>query len=271
MVDIAFRGSAEDARRAIKEVIDRFTGKSPDQGGMARSVFLALGFQALSDISEAFITKSKGGTDEAGISWPALSKEYLAYQRRFGPGEKTALKQAAGLGRQHSRGIGGNRGLLTAQQQKRWRKLFAGNLTWLAARYDIGTAKGIAAAMAWNQIKAEGAKTMLEVFGNRKVDILRDTGVLFNSISPGHFDGNNYEKPTGPGGEHQVFTTLTDGVIVGTNVPYAGAHDNPKRAGYPKREIFPKRIPAVWMQRLADIGIAAVAICMRQSLSEGRF
>lgn len=271
MVDIAFRGSAEEARKAIKEVIDRLSGKSPDRGGLARSVFLALGFQALSDVSEAFIVKSKGGTDEAGISWPPLSKEYLAYQRRFGPGEKAALKQAAGLGRQHNRGIGGNRGLLTAQQQKRWQKLFGANLTWLAARYDIGTAKSIAAGMAWNQIKAEGAKTMLEVFGNRKVDILRDTGVLFNSISPGHFDGNEYEKPTGAGGEHQVFTTLTDGVIVGTNVPYAGAHDNPKRAGYPKREIFPKNIPAVWMQRLADVGIAAIAICMRRSLTEGRF
>jgi hypothetical protein len=267
MVDIAFRGNAEDARRAIKEVIGRLTGKTPDQGGLARSVFSALGFQALSDVSEAFVTKSKGGTDEAGISWPPLSKEYLAYQRRFGAGEKTALKRAAGLGPQHNRGIGGNRGLLTAQQQKRWQKLFAKNLTWLAARYDIGTAKGIAAGMAWNQLKAEGAKTMLEVFGNRKVDILRDTGVLFNSISPGHFDGNDYEKPS----ENQVFTTLTDGVIVGTNVPYAGAHDNPQRAGYPKREIFPKRIPTVWMQRLADVGIAAIAICMRRSLTEGRF
>jgi hypothetical protein len=271
MVDIAFRGSAEDARRAIKEVIGRLTGKTPDQGGLARSVFSALGFQALSDVSEAFVTKSKGGTDEAGITWPPLSKEYLAYQRRFGPGEKTALKQAAGLGRQHSKGIGGKRGLLTAQQQKRWQKLFGQNLTWLAARYDIGVAKGIAAGMAWNQLKAEGAKTMLEVFGDRKVDILRDTGVLFNSISPGYFDGNEYEKPQGDGGEQQVFTTLTDGVLIGTNVPYAGAHDNPKRPGYPKREIFPKNIPTVWMQRLADVGIQAIAICMRRSLVEGRF
>jgi phage gpG-like protein len=267
MVDIAFRGTSEDARRAIKQVFGQLTGKTPDHGGLARSVFYALGFQALSDVSEAFIVKSQGGTDEAGISWPPLSKKYLAYGRRFGRGEKAALKRDAGLGRQHHRGIGGNAGLLNAQQQKRWKHIFAKNLTWLAARYDIGTAKGIAAGMAWNQLKAEGAKTMLEVYGNRKVDILRDTGVLFNSISPGYFDGNDYEKPHREGGEQQVFTALADGIIVGTNVPYAGAHD--KGSGVPKREIFPKAIPTVWMQRLADVGMQAIAICMRRSLTGG--
>jgi hypothetical protein len=269
MVDLPFGGGKDGARSAILDLIGQLTGREPDRNGLARSVFYAIGFAALSDIQDDFITKSRGGAGADGTTWPPLSPEYLAYQRRFGPGEQAALKKAAGLGKANRFGVGGKGGLLTKQQQKRWNKLFAGNVAQLAARKPLAEAKSIAAAMAWNTIKAEGAKTKLEVYGFRKVDILRDTGILFNSLSPGYFDGNEYEKPQGEGGEQQVFRALNDGIVIGTNVPYAASHNygDPKR-GIPKRQFLPEVVPAVWQERWTGIGMQAVEIAIRRQLQE---
>jgi phage gpG-like protein len=134
------------------------------------------------------------------------------------------------------------------------------------ARFGEGKAKAIAAGHAWNVLKAEGAKTKLEVYGNRVVDILRDTGVLFNSISPGYLDGTEYTPPSGEGGDKQVFRALQDGIVIGTTVIYAAAHNKGK--GVPKRQIFPERIPAVWARRWAGVGIQAIGNGMRQAFGE---
>lgn len=253
MVD--FHGDKSDFRRFIRGVVDQLTGKASDQDGSAKSVFYAIGLQLLSDVQEAFIVKSRGGTGEDGVTWPPLSKEYLAYHRRFGPGEKTALKSAAGLGRANSRGIAGKQGLLTAAQQKRWWEVYSQTLAWAIDKHGEG-AKAIAAGRAWNVVKSEGAKTMLEVYGNRQVDILRDTGVLFNSLSPGYLAGPNYTKPSGEGGDKQIFDAINNGIVVGTNVFYAGSHNKGNRV--PKRQIFPDRIPAMWASRLVEVGVQAI-------------
>jgi phage gpG-like protein len=262
MVD--FHGNARQAIALIRRVVAQLTGNAPDDGGMARGVFYAIGIAALSDVQEAFIVKSRGGVGEDGIQWPPLSKKYLAYGRRFGPGEQAALKRGAGLGRGHNRGVGGKGGLLTAAQQKHWRQVYARTLAWAMARYDEGKAKSIAAGHAWNVIKAAGAKTKLEVYGNRIVDILRDTGVLFNSLSPGYLEGSGYTKPTGEGGDQQVFSALRDGIVIGTTVRYAGAHNAGK--GVPKRQIFPERIPAAWARRWAGVGVSAIENAIEQTL-----
>lgn len=222
-------------------------GRVPDQHGIARGFMLRLAVAFLEKVKLAFIVKSRGGTDEAGISWPPLSKEYLAYGRRFGRGEQAALKRAAGLGSANRHAPGG-KGLLTAAQEKRWWQIYRSNLPWLAAANPIKVAKSRAAAIAWNQIKKEGGKTKLEVFGNRQVDILRDTGVLFNSLSPGELSPNgpnaSYARPDG-----QIVETHPGELIVGTNVAYAAAHHkakNPKRL----RRLWPEanEIPQQWWE-----------------------
>jgi hypothetical protein len=270
-----FQGNRDEAVVIIRSVVAQLLGRAPDSQGIARGVFYAIGIAALSDIQEAFIIKSRGGTDAAGITWPKLSKKYLAYGRRFGPGEQAALKRAAGLGKGHNRGVGGNRivgsrfegdevrpvyggntGLLTAAQQQRWKTVFAQTFAWAMARFGEGKARSIAAGHAWNVIKAEGAKTKLEVYGSRVVDILRDTGVLFNSISPGFLNGSEYTPPSGEGGDQQIFRALQDGIVIGTTVVYAGAHNQGK--GVPKRQIFPERSPSVWTQRWAQVATQAI-------------
>lgn len=283
MVD--FHGNREQAIAIIRGVVAQLVGRAPDTNGVARGVFYAIGLAALSDVQEAFIIKSRGGTDAAGIRWQPLSKKYLAYGRRFGPGEQAALKRAAGLGPGHNRGVGGyrmigtrwegdeyrpvfggNTGLLDATQQKRWRKVFAQTLAWAMARFGEKKAKGIAAAHAWNVLKAEGAKTKLDVYGNRVVDVLRDTGVLFNSLSPGYLDGSSYTPPSSDGGDQQVFRALQDGIVIGTTVKYAAAHNKGKRV--PKRQIFPEKIPAEWARRWAGVGLQAIQNGLTQAFGE---
>lgn len=249
---VYFRGTRAEARGIAQRLAGILTGREADTLNIARGVFNAVGFAALSDIKADFVRKSRGETGEDGVKWKPLSKEYLAYGRRFGIGEKSALKKAAGLDRKHSKGVGGKSGLLTSQQQKRWNQIFAQTLHRLMLSLSESEAKSRAAAIAWATIKREGAKTKLEVFGNRVVDINRDTGMLLNSLSPGELSGGaagteNYEKPSGDGGSEQVFQSLRNGIIVGTNVAYAAAV-NKQRPFLPQGEP-----PEVWKQRWLNV------------------
>lgn len=244
---IHVRASREEIRRRIALLPMILSGRVPDQHGIARGFVLRLAVAFLEKVKLAFIAKSRGGTDEAGISWPPLSREYLAYGRRFGRGEQAALKAAAGLGRANRFAPGGNKGLLTASQLKRWNQVFASSMKWLQARGEsLEEAKGHAAAIAWSTVKKEGARTKLDVFGSRQVEILRDTGVLFNSLSPGELSASGadaaYQAPDGQIVEHHPGE-----LIVGTNVAYAAAHHkakNPRR----RRPLWPEadQIPQAW-------------------------
>lgn len=263
MGEIPFDGNRRQVKLAILQLISRLTGDSQTDPN-ARSVFYAIGFQALSDISDAFVVKARGGTAEDGISWPPLSKKYLAYGRRFGKGEQAALKREAGLGPQHHRGVAGKGGLLNAQQQKLWNQVYARTIAWASMRFDAKTAQHIAAGHAWNVVKKSGGKTKLEVYGSRQVDILRDTGVLLNSLSPGYFDGMNYEKPTAEGGESQVFRPIADGIVVGTSVKYARNHN--EGTTVPKRQFLPDTYPRVWLDRLVKVATQAIRIATQRQL-----
>lgn len=271
---IQYRGTRADLRRLIGDVVSILSGDTPDRLNIRRGFSLAIGFAALSDIKDAFITKSRGGTDEAGITWPKLSKKYLAYGRRFGPGEQSRLKRGAGLGRGHSRAPGGKKGLLSGGQLKQWRFLFATHLARYRLSEDEQSAKRHAAAVAWSVMKRRGAKTKLDVFGSRDVDILRDVGILLNSLSPGILSGEadsaHYAPPGGPGGSEQIFHTPPGEVIVGTNVVYASSHQKGK--GTKQRKILPDEenpVPAVWWSRWLRVGAqglsAAIAAASRRA------
>lgn len=279
---IYYRGTRADVHKQANRLRDILTGREPDQGGVASGFMLSLGFGALADIHDAFIVKSRGGTDEMGIKWPPLSKAYLAYQRRFGKGEKTALMKAAGLnprvhkfapGNKVPGGFwdGGNRnlpsrmGLLSKHQVERWWQVYFQARDRFMLSTHGRAAKARAAAVAWAQIKQEGGKAMLEVYGNRQVDILKDTGILLNSLGPGMLSGDSYSKPTANGGDQQVFSIGAGQVIVGTNVPYAAVHNygHASKPKMPRRQFLPDnegQVPDVWWQRWLDIGSRALEI-----------
>lgn len=264
MSKVYFRGGRIAARMLARRLALILTGRESDPMHIGRGVFLSLGFAALSDVKNDFVTKARGGVGEDGVRWPPLDRKTIAYGRRFGRGEQAALKKAAGLGKGNRHGIGANTGLLTAAQKKRWQSIFGTRFARLSLSMPEREAKSRAAAIAWTMLKREGAKTKLEVFGNRTVEILRDTGVLFNSLSPGEMDNPGpaavYTPPRGDGGDQQVFRLLENGVIVGTNVKYAAVHQNGDPArGIPARPFLPADgVPDAWEQRWLDVGLQAI-------------
>lgn len=262
---IYFRGTREQARDAIIGVVRSVTGNAQEHLQLARSVHTAMGLAALSDIKEDFVRKARGETGEDGVKWPPLSPKTLAYGRRFGSGEQANLKRAHGLGPGNRYAPGNNMGLLSASQLKTWKGIFSSRLRRLAASMPLPKAKAIAAAIAWTVLKRMGAKTKLEVYGNRQHEILRDTGVLLNSLSFGEVEpiGGEYTPPA-----DQIFKLTGSGVIVGTNVPYAAVHQNgSKKKGIPARPFLPVgRVPAVWVQRWVYAGRDATAAAIRMRL-----
>lgn len=242
-----FRGSQAELERALVALPRAIAGLEPDPTGVAQRLQLRVGVTLLSLIQQAFIVKSRGGVGSDGIQWKPLKRETIA-QRRITPGEKKAA------------GIKGKRvrGLLTPSQDKRWRQLFASRKARLVLRgMGEGAAMAEAAKFAWAMLKKEGAKTKLEVFGGRQVDIMRDTSRLFRSLTPGVED-----RPSGA--EDQVFETPTGAVIVGTNVEYAGRQ-------HKMRPLWPEKIPAEWWAVIMESLKRGIVRLMGQYLASGRY
>jgi hypothetical protein len=102
--------------------------------------------------------------------------------------------------------------------------------------------RGHAARRAWFILKAEGARTLLDKYGNRQVEILRDTGLLLNSLSPGVSSSEQILR-TGPGE-----------VVVGTNRKGAAAHHYGVPGRLPQRRLWPEpsRWPSSWWAELVE-------------------
>ncbi len=264
---VVFQGGRKEASRIIRATIASLTGHARVEA--ARGVFLAIGVAALTEIHADFIVKARGGVGADGVVWTRLSRKTLAYHRRFGPGEAAELKRNAGLGRGHRHAPGDKKGLLSAAELRQWRALFVMGLKKFALEMPIGEAKRKAAAIAWAIMKRRGAKTKLEVYGDRPHEVLRDTGVLANSLSVGSYSRDQYQRPMVDGGEHQIFALLENGVVVGTNVRYAKAHHEGMN-GLPKRPIMPTDdLPLAWQDRILNAGMRALAVAIEQSL-QGR-
>lgn len=142
---------------------------------------------------------------------------------------------------------------MTPTEDKRWREIFAKEKWRLVVKFGLNDkeASARAAQKAWAILKSEGAKTKLAVLGSRKVDIMRDTGRLFRSLSPGVED-----RPSGE--QEQVFQVPPGRVIVGTNVPYAGRQ-------FKMRPAWPAdgHLPAGWWRYLLQVGVRGAARAAR--------
>ena len=102
--------------------------------------------------------------------------------------------------------------------------------------------KGHAAAVAWLILKGEGAQTLVDKYGHRQVEILRDTGLLLNSLSPG------------VASSERVFRVAPGEVIVGTNRKGAKGHHEGIPGRLPQRRLWPSpsNWPASWWDDVRD-------------------
>ncbi len=240
---VVFHGSRAQLRQVLGSLPSILAGRVADPLRIARGLQLRVGVALLSRVQQAFVVKSRGGTGDDGIKWKPMKPASIA-QRRTTAAERRQL------------GIGGRnrtRGLLTPTQDRRWRKIFGSRKAALIARYGMSeaAASARAAQIAWAVLKAEGAQTKLAVLGGRQVDICRDTGRYFRSLSPGVDD-----QPSGADG--QVFDVPPGRVIVGTNVAYAGRQAK-LRPPWPAGG----RLPAAWWAFLLRVAVRGLARAAR--------
>lgn len=198
-------------------------------GGLADAMMVRCGMALLGRIKQAFVQKARGGTDEAGERWAPLSPKTIAYSKTRSRGRGGRTKAEKGRGAHPSQA-------LNARQQTRWWALYRQGL----AIYKGD--KGQAARRAWGILKREGATTLLDKYGHRKVEILRDTGLLLNSLSPG------------TGAPEQVFRTERGAVTIGTNRKGARGHHEGIPGKLPQRRLWPEvnKWPALWWRDIED-------------------
>ena len=231
MPNVSTSLSRESIKAALRQVPGILAGKSPDPTGEGKALLQALGMQALGIVKAAFLVKARGGTDAAGIQWAPLSKKTIAYGRRH-PGLEAKRKKAAAEGHK-------GRPLLTKKQDQLWRAIYASvKAAAMRAGAGEGEASGSAAARAWGVVKAQGGKTIIGEYGNTSVEIGRDTGRMYNSLSP---DASDF------GPTEQILDVEPGRVAVGTNVKYA-------KFFHAKRPLWPadNAWPEAWTNRLAE-------------------
>lgn len=212
-VVIYTHASRTAVRRALLSLPQRARAGGVVQNDMMTDVGVAL----LDHIQEAFATKSRGKTDETGDKWTPLQPRTIA--------ERIAKQKHP-----QSRNTRPSRGL-TDKQRERWWAIYRRQL----ARFRGD--KSNAARVAWTTLKQEGAKTLIDKYGAQKVDILRDTNDLMNSLTP-HSNSSL-----------AVFRVTPAMVEVGTTRPHAILHHkgNPSR-NLPQRKLWPnpKDWPSTW-------------------------
>jgi hypothetical protein len=219
--------SREEVLGVLRRLPRVLAGTEADADRVAEGLQLRLGLTLLGRIQEAFVVKARGGTDEAGIAWTPLKRETVA-SRRPAPRKRWGERP---------------RGLLTGKEDATWRRIFAVRLAWIQAKHglDYKEAAAMAARQAWAEVKRQGARTKLAVYGGRQVEILRDTGELLASLGPG-VDGR---PPDG-----QILRMLPGRVVVGTNKKTWHHRGVPGRL--PRRPLWPDdgRLPDSWWSAL---------------------
>lgn len=210
-------------------------------GAGADPIMARCGLTALGRIRRAFIEKARGGTDEAGERWQPLSPATIAYRRRHpgvpGPKVRAAFRPSWAL---------------TNSQRDNWWSLYAQGLAMFKG------AKSSAAKRAWAVLKTQGAQTLISKYGNAEVDILRDTGLLLSSLSPG------------VGIPEQIFRIGPGEVIVGTNRRGALQHHEGVPGRLPQRRLWPppNKWPSSWWVDIAEqarAGLLDLAILLVRS------
>jgi hypothetical protein len=240
------KASQAEIRQALSNLPDIIAGTVPDVAGVGRSLRLRVANVLLSKIQQAFVVKARGGRGADNVEWKPLLPATIA-QRRTTVKERRAAK------------VGGKRtrGLLTPTQDRQWRRLFATRKARMMMRgMSEGEASAAAARFAWAELKKSGAQTRIGLFGNRTVEIGRDTGRLFRSLAAGVED-----RPAGA--PEQVIDVDSGGVIVGTDVPYASHF-------HATRPLWPQTLPPEWWAAITSALARGIVRALAVYLGRGR-
>jgi hypothetical protein len=225
----------KNAKAKVLQVVREAAALAAGNGSSEASnaLMVRMGLTALSLIKTAFVQKAAGGTDEAGDSWPPLKRSTIAYSRKH-PGVPLNVKGSP------NRAAFAPSWMLTDKQRKRWWALCA----------TVGPAG------AWIILKSEGAKTLIGEYGDTPVQILRDKGLLLNSLSPGLILTQEQPPNPPPTPPNQIFDVGPGEVIVGTNRKGAAANHTGIPGKLPQRRLWPNpnNWPASWWSAVVEQG-----------------
>lgn len=253
MTDIRVRSS----KRKVVGMIRRL----PKLVRTDRAFWVRIGLQALSIIKDAFLIKARGGTDAAGLKWPPLSPYTIAYKRRHpGFNRRTGAFTKGRLPGSKKRAGSAPSWMLTQKQRDRWWSLYG---TFLH-RYKGD--KAHAAASAWFVLKGEGARTIMGIYGNASVEILRDLSLLYNSLTPAAQPDSATSSP--PRQQLQIFKVGSGSVTLGTRRKWAWTHHNGTRT-IPQRRLWPEteKWPAEWWGLILGQAVQAAKKLLTQKLT----
>lgn len=236
-----------------------FGGKLPDNSGSAAELLQAVGMTLLGEMQDAYEKKAEGGRDAMGIQWAPLAASTLALRRTTG-GAAQAAKLRDMFGR-----LPDTRKRLVAVQYHRLLNLFKAE----QRQSRSGAASRKTARRLLELIRpfisptryAQTQKRLIEMHNGKAKQaavlgayalILRDTGRLFNSLSPQL-----------NGGGDQVMQVGAGSVSVGSNVGYMKFHQSsaPRRMKkdgtprLPRRQVLPDAntpVPEAWWRRMHE-------------------
>jgi hypothetical protein len=232
--------------RALPRVL---SGRMPDPTGAVRGLQLAMGTALLGKVREAYVLKAQGGTDDMGVSWPPLAASTLALRRKVS-GAKAVARLAAAYA-----GLPAHRRRQVREQYRRLLRLYRDDAGGAAARRAArGLLRRLRAHLPPSRYKrleaelraapaAERARRL--ALAGAHAEVLRDTGRLLNSLSPGVRSADRVLR-AGPGE-----------VVVGSNVAYLKYHQSarPRRRKadgtprLPRRQVLPdagRPVPRAW-------------------------
>jgi hypothetical protein len=239
-------------RAELLAILSRLPEEARGGSPAAQNMMTRCGVAALTRIHAAFIVKSRGGTDESGERWRPLSPITIAYRRRHRgvpPPKDRAAKRPSWA--------------LSDEQRERWWYLYRRGLAKHATRTATERivtkeTKAAAARAAWTTLKSEGAQTLFDKYAHAQVNILDDTGVLLDSLTP---------ESSAP---EQVFRVTPGQVEVGSNRVGASGHHAGIPGKLPQRRLWPAvgRWPASWWVDLLEQGRIGLMEIIFQLLRE---
>jgi len=228
--------SKKFVERIFSDIPAYISGSKSDTHSIGRVFWSAFVRRLYSKIHESYAIRSEGGTDELGNKFLPLKKKTIA-QRPIGKGNLGGLgltKKKSGTALRNR-----ERGLLSPEENLAWKRKYSIVLASLQRRMGTDRAKKIAASVAWNYVKSNGAKTKKELLGNRDVLIMRVTDSIFNSLKPS--EGSDYSyRPN----KNQIYNRVNNKLEIGTKIEYAKYHNN-------SRPVIPKDIDP-WIEEARD-------------------
>lgn len=267
MITVYFRGTSAQVRAAIYLAVQIAAGKAVQ--GAARDYSIAIstlaGNALLANIKTNFEQKSKGLVGVDGEKWtPLLAATVLsklAKHKKAMAGKSAVAVERRARRDEYLDRIAKARAQLSAGIALPSKQLPSHYRDQMMRMRRKSIERQAAILVGWYPHEVFAMNPGVLPFALTL--ILRDTGVLFASLSAGH-QGKPYN---GPSATQQVFVASPGDVIVGSNVPYIGPHQyGAPAAGIPQRQILPDVIPTQWWVDIADAVAGGIATLIQMFL-----